>query len=115
MNDLKDSIINFKNDIKDFKEKLYNLYNNIIKNFDIYYKIYNNIINNYDNKNRNYQVYQNMKDINFKNISNNINEIINDKNLSRRLTYLLDIYDSFNKRDEYKNELGLDNLSVDKI
>ena len=53
MNNLREIINKFKNNIEEIKKIL----NKVLNNIEIYYKIFNNIINNYNNKNRNYENY----------------------------------------------------------
>ena len=68
--------------------------NNLMENLDIYYNIYENMINNYDKKNRNYPVLQNIIDIsdNNKIFIENINKIINEKDIKNRFNNMIDIY-----------------------
>ena len=79
LNNQKEKINEFINGIEDIITKL----NKLIDNIEIYFKIYNDMINNYDNKNRNYYILQTLIDMkNYNNdFFNNINKIINEKNI----------------------------------
>ena len=65
---------NIEDELKEFRKKIVKM-NEIINNFinilkkihdymEIYYKINNDILNNYDLNNRNYETFQNIKQIN---------------------------------------------------
>ena len=93
LNNQKEKINEFINGIEDIITKL----NKLIDNIEIYYKIYNDMINNYDNKNRNYYILQNLIDMkNYNNdFFNNINKIINEKNIINKFSHIIDMYDKF--------------------
>jgi len=90
MNRLNNSINIFKNDIK----KIINDLNKVMEYLDIYYNISNNIIKNYNSKNRNYEILQNINEINNNNniIINDINNINNDNNIVDKLKEIFNIY-----------------------
>ena len=54
---------NIINEIKKTVEYIKNKLNNFIENIDIFYKINKNFVDNYDVKNRNYEILQNLKEI----------------------------------------------------
>jgi hypothetical protein len=71
MSELRVKIDQYRKEI----DKLKNELDNIINNYELYYLICENLMNIYQNKNRNYQVLYNLKEIS----NNNIN-ILNDLN-----------------------------------
>ena len=89
---LRHSIDLFKNNIKKIKNIKNKITNKIINNIEIYYNINKNIINNYDKKNRNYEILQNIKDINNNNILDEINQINQDKNIKNKINNIINIY-----------------------
>ena len=79
----------FNNNVK----KIINGLNQLIENMEIYYKIFNNIYNNFDEKNKNYNVLNNMKliDIN-NNICKELLEINKNNNYNEKIDKILKIY-----------------------
>ena len=65
---------------------------------DNYWGIYEDIINNYGNKKRNYFLLQNINDmIKFnKDITKDIDKIINEKNISMKINSMINIYNQMN-------------------
>jgi hypothetical protein len=53
--------------------------NKVKDNLNIYYYIKKDMLNNYDNKNRNYEIMYNLKEIYNDNIFDEINKINNEK------------------------------------
>ena len=94
LNELKPNIDDIKNKISEMKKEIdiftnglkqiISQLNELIDNINIYYEINNNILNNYEKKKRNYQMLQNINQINnsnnkiFNNLKN-INEMNNIK------------------------------------
>ena len=106
----------FKNLIDKVKieiKEIINICDNFIGNIEIYYKIYNDIINNYDynNKNRNYQILKNINDIKDKNIINDMNEIVKEKNKSLKFDKIYEIYNKMNKKKVIKEAEVTKNLN----
>ena len=95
--DLRQLIDSYKTNIKEFKDKIDNILNTINEGFEFYYKICNNIIDNYDNTQRNYQILQNINEINYEFIKKDISEIIKENNFSKKLNIILQTYDKINK------------------
>ena len=90
--------------IKEYINKIIDILNEINRNFEIYYKINLDIINNYDIYNRNYQIFQNINEIN-----NNINikdfdELLNENNIQNQFNILLDIYKKMTDKNNNKYE-----------
>ena len=80
MDEIKEKMKGIKNAINLLYEHIQEIIrclNNVKENMDIYYDIYNNIINNYDENKQNYEILQNLNDINNDNIIEEINHIIN--------------------------------------
>ena len=93
-NKLRKSIDILKQNIEEIK----NILNKVIENIQIYNKIYNKIINNYDKKFRNYEILQNIKEINY-NILDEINKINNDSNTSNKINNIIEIYNKMMNKD----------------
>ena len=85
---LKDTIDIFKSDIKIIINKL----NKVMENIDIYYNLNNNIIKLYDRNNRNFEILQNINEINYNNIINEINKINEDNNIINKFKEIMNIY-----------------------
>ena len=112
----------YKNDINKLEiiiSKLYIEIDNIIKqlidikyNIEIYHKIYNDLINNYSGDKLNYEKLQNINEFKVYNkiIINEINKIINEKNINNKFINLMDIYNRMNSEVECKkNEIKVGN------
>ena len=90
--ELKSNIDIFKNSLNDFIEDIKRLLNEFIENLETLYNINYNIINNYNEKERNYQILQNLNNLNTNVISKDINQIINNKNIGMKLNKIVKIY-----------------------
>ena len=90
MNNMREIINKFRNDIEEIK----NILNKVLNNIEIYYKIFNNIINNYNNKNRNYENYFNLNEIknSNNNIINEIKNINNENSINNKFKNIIEIY-----------------------
>ena len=98
---LKNIIDELRNNIEEIK----NILDKVLNNKEIYYNINVEIINNYDKERINYYILGNinrMKDSN-KNIIKEISDIINEKEISKKFDYLMNIYGNINY--EYKTEI----------
>ena len=104
MKELKKMIDSFKSGINEIIDKL-----NLIKNnLDNYYKINEDIINNYDIKNRNYEILQNINELNkINNITEELNEINNDKNLLNKLNKLFTLYKMMTNKEEKNDKITI--------
>ena len=70
------------------------------ENINNYYKIYLDIMKNVDNKNRNYEILNNIIEIDNNDIMNDIKRIMEEKTIKNRVNIILDItnnYDFMNK------------------
>ena len=109
MNEIKNKLLEMKKVIDLFTYKMNNMIkhlnelNDIVK---IYYEININIFNSYQRQNRNYQILQNIKEININNKIyeklNNINKIIDIKDK------FINIIDLYNKICEQNSEINLE-------
>ena len=92
-------IINMK--IKEIIRQL----NEVNEALNIYYEINNDLINNYDPKNRNYQILENLKEININNTIyvqlKKIKSNFNNKNS------LIDLIDLYNNLDLHNNKMKI--------
>ena len=112
-----------KKEIKEIVNKL----NNIILTLDNYFEISKEIINNYENKKRNYFLLQNINDImNYNNqIVKDITQIINEKKISNKISYIIDINhkmfkeikieENMDKRDNMKENIDNNNSQIIQI
>ena len=101
-------IINMK--IKEIIRQL----NEVNEALNIYYEINNDLINNYDPKNRNYQILENLKEININNTIyvqlKKIKSNFNNKNS------LIDLIDLYNNLDLHNNKMKINyNIENQKI
>ena len=101
MNNFRKQLDEIKNSINEIIDKL-----NFLKNsLETYYKINNGLIKNYNIRNINYEILQNINNID-KNINfEDINQIINEKALNNKFSKLYDLYNkicSDNKIKDYK-------------
>ena len=93
----------FKSYLKEIIENI----NKTIKNMEILYEIMKNIINNFDSKNRNYQNFQNISQIyiDLNNISEDINQIINEESIKNKINKILQIYKKMNNIEDEDSEI----------
>ena len=77
------------------------------KSIDTLYNINEKIITNYQNGNRNYQVYQNINEINTNNklILKQINKINNNKNLKEQIYHIIELYNNINNNTKIIKEI----------
>ena len=99
LNILKDDISKFKNEV----QKIINTLKKLIENFDIYYQISNNIMtNSFNIKRKNYEILYNIKNIKNDDIVNDINRIINEKNITLKFNYMINIYNAIYNLENIK-------------
>ena len=96
MNNFKNMIDIFKNDINNIIKIL----TEIISAFDNYYKINYDIINNFQIQNRNYEILQNINEVknNIK-INNKIKEINNINNIINKFKAIIILYNEIKKKE----------------
>ena len=75
--------------IEDIVEKL----NNLKENINNFYRIYTDIIQNVDNKNRNYELLNNIFEIANNDVIKNIKTIFEEKNIKNKFNLILEISD----------------------
>ena len=66
---------------------------------NIYCDINNDINKSFDIKLKNFETLNNLKEINNKEILNDINRIINEENIFNKFKYIFDIYTLMNTKD----------------
>ena len=98
MKELRKSIDILKNNVGEIKNELNKIIDKVIDNMEIFYNISNDIIN-YEIKNRNYEILQNIKEINNNNIVEEINEIINDNDIKNKINNIITIYNKMVNKD----------------
>ena len=109
-----ENVINvFNNDINKILDILLNIKNSINK----YYAINNKIFNNFEVNKRNYQILQNINNINDKNIIiENLNSIIKENNFTLKLKTIYDLYSNINTNNNYNNyEINKKNNNISKL
>ena len=88
----------------------------VMENIEIYYKICNDVINNYDNKNRNYEIIQNINEIINKEINNDINYIIEENNINIKFIKIMEIYNKIKQKENNEENEFYENINKkDKI
>jgi len=109
---------NFNNKKEEFKKDIRNIINKlnfIINSMDNYSGIYEDIINNYDNKKRNYFLIQNIHDMMKYNNVEDINKIINEKNILKKINDMIDIYHKFNISNKIESNSYNESLNFEII
>ena len=104
----KDKIKEELNELKNKKDKFNEIINEIIeklekikKSMEKFYQINYDILENFIAQKKNYQILQNVNEINNNIKMNNIDEIISDDtNLSEKFTKILNIYDKIFKKED---------------
>ena len=95
--ELKKNIDNIKQFIKEINEK----FEIITKNMDIFYQINYDILNNNNNlQNKNFQLLKNINEISHNIEMSNIDKIVNEKNISNKISELLKAYDKMVNKEE---------------
>ena len=82
-------------------QKIINKLNNVMDVIEQYYEINKNIIKNINNKNRNYETLFNINSMNHNHIFDDINNIINEKDINIQFENIIKIYNSM----DFKNEI----------
>ena len=104
LSELKKEIDIFNNEVKNIINKL----NELIKSIDIYYEINKDLLNNYEMKNRNYQILQNLKEINDNNlIFTSIKKINNMNNSSDKLINIIELHNKINSFNDKLNQMTI--------
>ena len=113
VNILRKEIDKFNNKIKELIYKL----NKVMEYMEIYYKINDNILNNYNIKNRNYEILENINEINNNNIIEEIQAINNDDNINNQVNNIINIYNKMINKDisEISIIYNIDKRENDKI
>ena len=93
---LKDEIDKFSKNINDIIDKL----NTLKENMEKYYEIFNNAIKYIDNKNRNFEILNNINEITNSNIYKDLCCINQEKNMKNKIYLIFDIIEKIKKKDE---------------
>ena len=97
-------------------QKIITMLKDLIKTINTFYDINDNIMTKYDSKYRNYEVYQNINEINNNNIIiEKMNNINNNNNIKDKLNDIMDLYTNINKnipkqiikKTEYSNVITM--------
>jgi len=100
LNSLKKEIDKFSKNISDIIKRL-----NILKeNMEKYYEIFNNTIKTIENKNRNFEVINNINEIIKDDILNDLCKINNENNIKNRINLMFDIIDKIELNKKEKND-----------
>lgn len=92
---LKSYIENLNETIKNIKKSL----DKVLENLKTYSKIFDDLIKSYDDKKRNYELFQNLDEINKNDIIENLGDITGSNNMSNKLTKLMELYNNMNNND----------------
>ena len=114
LNELKEYINKFKQDIKDIISKL----ENVVMNMEIYYNMsYNNIMNYINNNKRNYELLNIINEfISYNNIViKDIKEILNESEINNKMQQLMKIYNNMNNINNMNYIIGEINVQEKDI
>ena len=112
-NDLEKKLKEFKISIEKLKEdieKIKGILNKVFNYCENFYKFIDVIIHNFDMKNINYENLINLKEIYNEDLSKKLDNIINDKNYTHKITHIFEIYNNINN-----NELNIDDQSAKNL
>ena len=105
--DLRKKIDEIKHFITDTIEKL----KKVMEKLDIFYQINYDILNNNNFQNKNYQILQNINEISNNIEMSNIDKIINEKNISNKISELLKAYDKMVNKEENHDIIHKEEIS----
>ena len=123
--DIKPDINEIKNKMKEFKDiinkfnnnidEMISLINNIKMNIKKYYILSENILNSYNMKNRNYQIFYNINNMNNNIILNDLKGIIEENDISNKFNKIFNLNNKIKNNEmnkiveefKYKNEINL--------
>jgi len=112
INELKDNIKKLEDEFPKIIQGLKNILGNIKKNYDLYLKINNDLNKSFDIKLNNYELFNNIKEINNNDILKDISKIINEKNTFNKFIHIFNIYNAMNSREEnYKFDENMRNMN----
>ena len=122
-NDLNNKKNELKNAIKKFKDeitKLIQIMNEVCENMDLIYNINSFICNSFDLRKKNFEILNNIREININNILKDVNGIINDDNICNKFNDIYDIYSKMNSKEKKNinynnNNFGMNFNSVSNI
>ena len=100
---LKENIKQFRHKIDLLKielNKLTNIINKVINNYEIYYNIYYDLISNYEIVERNYHILKNIKNISFKEIFSDLDNIIKEGHFYKKFQKTFELYNKMTCQSE---------------
>ena len=101
LNELKSAIDKFDNGLN----QIFLILNEVKENFRLYYKIINDLILNYDNRNKNYELLMNVKEIyNNEEIINDLDMINNEEKALNKFNGIIEIYNKIKKAKKWTIE-----------
>ena len=110
--EIKKEVEEFSKQIKSIITKL----NSLIRSMNIFYDLNNNIINNYNIKNRNYEIFQNINEINSNNIIyEKLKNINNNKDINTKISNIIELYNNINDNTKIKQEISNKNNNQQEI
>jgi len=109
INELKDNIKKLEDEFPKIIQGLKNILENIKKNYDLYLEINNNLNKSFDIKLNNYELLNNIKEINNNDILKDISKIINEKNAFDKFIHIFNIYNAMNS-ENYKFDENMRNM-----
>jgi len=117
INNLSLEIDQYKDKINILKEQfemIKNMLTNIVNNLEIFYNINKTILNGYSINKNNYFILKNVSQINIKYAIEDINLIINEDDINKKIQNILDLHDKIidiNKFNIKKNKKNKENIS----
>ena len=111
-NEIKQQLFKFRKKLEKLNyniREIMKLLSKVIENMETFYKINSDIVNNYQTNGQNYQILQNINEVNnFIRIQNDIDEIINDNNIYNKFQKLLNISNKMNDKTLYSEDVEVE-------
>ena len=107
--------------LNEYIETMIRRLNEYKENINNFYCIYNDVINNVDNKNRNYEILNNINEICNNDIINDIKRIVEENNNKNKFNLIFDISDKLELKDNdekikiFDSEFVNNNKNICKI
>ena len=101
-NILRKNLDEFENEVQNIINRL----NKIIQNFEMYYNLYDEMATQYQMQKRNFQILQNLNDINeyFLMFNKKLDEINNERNINLKFEKIMNIWNEMNPEDIKKSK-----------
>ena len=104
-NELTNKMDEFDNNFNELKSQIkyiIGILNNFIENLEVFYSINTDINDSFNNKYINYEILNNIKEINNSEISEDISKIINTEDINKKFEMIFEIQVKMNSKDENK-------------